>query len=108
PPPPIPDEPPAIHFDMRLEAPIAIGLTGAWLLLDILQKDLETRPCRWCEPRTVDNAVRNALVWRNTAPAARASDVIAYGALPLTLVVFDALEVHGDPRAPRRQLIEDF
>src|SRR5216684_266594 len=64
--------------------PLVMGAAGAaWLLSQVFEEQLASPACRWCDPPTFDAAVRDRLRWRDPAAAGIASDVLAYGAVPL-------------------------
>src|SRR2546423_3658263 len=64
--------------------PVITGTAGAaWLLLLLFEERLAGSGCRWCEPPASDEAARGALRWRSSAAPAIASDVLAYGAVPI-------------------------
>src|SRR5437879_9893453 len=64
--------------------PVIAGTAGAaWLLLHVFEERLAGGGCRWCEPPALDEAARGALRWRSSDDQALASDVLAYGAVPV-------------------------
>ena len=70
--------------------PIVTGTAGAgWLLLHVLEDRLASGGCRWCEPPPFDAAVRGALRMESSEAPAIASDVLAYGAVPVAGLAVD-------------------
>src|SRR5438128_1964522 len=73
----------ALPYD-AIRDPVIAGAAGAaWLLLHVLEERVAAEGCRWCEPPGFDLSARGALRLRSPDPAATASDVVAYGAVPL-------------------------
>jgi membrane-associated phospholipid phosphatase len=72
-----------------------LTLTGAagavWVLSQIFEKQLAPATCRWCDPPAFDASIRDALKWEDTAKADTASNVLAYGAMPLATLGADFL-----------------
>jgi membrane-associated phospholipid phosphatase len=67
----------------------AVATTAGALVAEGLIARVSTTECRICESNRLDTSVRDALRWSDTAPAQRASDVLANLAIPL-LAVADA------------------
>jgi len=64
--------------------PLVTGAAGAaWLLSQAFEEQLASSTCRWCDPPALDAAVRERLRWADSAAAGIASDVLAYGGVPL-------------------------
>src|SRR5437660_7002291 len=73
----------ALPYD-AIRDPVITGTAGAgWLLLHLLEEPLASGACRWCEPPPLDVSARGALRLRSSEAAATASDLLAYGAVPL-------------------------
>ncbi|MFL5311003.1 MAG: phosphatase PAP2 family protein [Myxococcales bacterium] len=73
----------ALPYD-AIRDPVITGTAGAaWLLLHFFEERLASGGCRWCEPPAADVAARAALRWESSGGAATASDVLAYGAVPI-------------------------
>jgi membrane-associated phospholipid phosphatase len=69
----------------------AAGITVGALVLDaVVVKTATTHGCRWCGAGTIDEKVRDALVWSHPADAGRASDILANVAIPV-LAAADAV-----------------
>src|SRR2546430_1243873 len=56
---------------------------AGWVLLHVLEDRLASETCRWCEPPPFDLSARGALRLQSSDTPATASDVVAYGAVPL-------------------------
>ena len=66
------------------------GAAGAaWLLSQIFERQLAPSACRWCDPPGFDSSFRDALKWRDTGAAHGASNVLAYGGMPLAALGVD-------------------
>jgi membrane-associated phospholipid phosphatase len=64
--------------------PVVTGVAGAaWLLSHVFEDRLAPSACRWCDPPAFDAAARDRLRWADPAAAGIASDVLAYGGVPL-------------------------
>ena len=73
------------------------GAAGAlWLLSQLFEKQLAPETCRWCDPPGFDASVRGSLQWSNTAVADAASNVLAYGGMPLATLSVDLAISGGD------------
>jgi len=78
---PAPAQPPPL--DLRLDLPLSLGLTGGALsgvlASLLLEGELAPGSCRICGSNGLDTAARDALLWRNTGAASRASDALLLG-----------------------------
>jgi len=64
--------------------PLVTSVAGAgWFFSQLFQDRLAPPVCRWCDPPAFDAAVRDRLRWQDTGAAGLASDVLAYGGVPL-------------------------
>ena len=68
------------------------GVAGAaWVVSQIFDRQLAPQTCRWCDPPAFDSSVRDGLKWSNTAAADTASNVLAYGGVPIASLGVDFL-----------------
>ena len=74
----------------------AAGL--AWAISQLFEKQLAPQTCRWCEPPGFDSSIRDGLKWSNTAAANTASNVLAYGGVPLATLGVDLMVSGRDPK----------
>ncbi len=73
------------------------GVAGAaWFLSQIFQTQLAPASCRWCAPPGFDSSIRDSLKWSDTAAANTASNVLAYGGMPLATLGADLLVSGAD------------
>jgi membrane-associated phospholipid phosphatase len=81
----------ALRYDTRIDLSLTLTL-ATWLVTsEILKSELVPEKCRWCYRdadgkdalNPVDGAVRRALVWKDPGAAGAASNIVAFGALPL-------------------------
>ena len=73
----------ALPYD-AIRDPVITGAAAAgWVLLHVLEDRLASETCRWCEPPPFDLSARGALRLQSSDTPATASDVVAYGAVPL-------------------------
>src|SRR5712671_308656 len=67
-----------------LRDPLVTSVAGAgWFFSQLFQDRLASPVCRWCDPPAFDAAVRDRLRWQDSGAAGLASDVLAYGGVPL-------------------------
>ena len=99
-------EPP---LDLRLDVPVTLGVTGAALGVSLatvlLQKELAPPSCRVCGAGALDTSLRDALLWRNTSAASRASDLLQVG---VPLLAAGALGLSGWQAGGGRTALEDL
>ena len=74
----------------------AAGL--AWAISQLFEKQLAPQRCRWCEPPGFDSSIRDGLKWSNTAAADTASNLLAYGGVPLATLGVDLMVSGRDPK----------
>jgi len=68
--------------DLRNDAWRAAGTSAGALVLEALVARVKTPECRICSAGKIDESVRDALRWSDTAAAQRTSDVLANLAIP--------------------------
>lgn len=99
-------EPP---LDLRLDVPVTLAVTATALslsLASVLAKDrLTPSTCRICGSNGLDVSVRDALLWRNTAAASSASDLLGVG---VPVLAAGALAVSGWSAGGIRTALEDL
>jgi membrane-associated phospholipid phosphatase len=75
------------------------GVAGlGWLLSQVFDKQLAPESCRWCDPPGFDSSVRDSLKWSDTGAANTASNILAYGGMPIATLGVDLLASGGDWR----------
>jgi len=79
-----------LHYDLRVDVPLLV-VSSSWLIgSEVARPTLAPKHCRWCDRNAdgsdslnvVDEAVRDALLWKNPNAASLLSSVIAYGLVP--------------------------
>ena len=81
----------ALPYD-AIRDPVITGAAAAgWVLLHVLEDRLASETCRWCEPPPFDLSARGALRLQSSDTPATASDVVAYGAIPLAGLGVDSV-----------------
>ena len=73
----------ALRYDLALDVPLTAGAGAVWFGTELAKSHLAPIDCRWCDPPAFDREVRDALVWASNAPARTASDVLAFGVIPV-------------------------
>jgi membrane-associated phospholipid phosphatase len=84
-------QPQPIQYDLRVDGAIALGTWAAYVGAEASKSHLAPSTCRWCDPPSLDAKVREALVWRDVAPARRASDVLGFAVIPVAMVTHQVL-----------------
>src|SRR5271154_2244333 len=84
-------EPHSLRWDPALDLTVTIGGGATWIISEIYKGELAPRHCRWCDVDSVDDSVRRALVWRDTALADTLSNVTGFVLMPLSSIGLDAL-----------------
>jgi membrane-associated phospholipid phosphatase len=72
---------------------------AAWVATEMFERDLAPSRCRWCNSNSVDDGVRDRLVWRDTATADTISDVTGFVLMPLAVFGLDTLAAAHDGSA---------
>jgi membrane-associated phospholipid phosphatase len=80
-----------LRWDPTLDVSVTAGGAALWLASEALKGELAPGRCRWCRVDAPDAAVRDALVWRDTATANLLSNATAFVLLPLATVGLNAL-----------------
>jgi membrane-associated phospholipid phosphatase len=80
-----------LHGDPATDLAVTATAAAAVVASELAKPALAPERCRWCEPGPVDEAAREALVWRAPARARRASDVLAFGVLPAGVALHQLL-----------------
>jgi membrane-associated phospholipid phosphatase len=96
-----------LSYDLRLDVPIVVGGAAAWGGTELAKASLAPATCRWCDRdaegkdtlNSLDRSARNGMKWDRTGIAATASDILAFGLVPLTAIGFDALTASTAGRA---------
>lgn len=94
-----------MRHDLGWDLGVSAAAAAGWLTLDLLGSRLAMQ-CRWCDRSAVgadtlngiDRAVREALRWEERAPADVASDVLSFGAAPLSALGLSMLVALHDDR----------
>ncbi|MDX2010474.1 MAG: phosphatase PAP2 family protein [Myxococcaceae bacterium] len=96
--------PAPLKWDPRIDLPVTGVLAAGWLVSEYaLKGTLAPDACRWCATNGFDTGVRRAFNPSLTAsasgnrPAATASDLLGFVAVPLVVVGFDALGAKDSP-----------
>jgi membrane-associated phospholipid phosphatase len=91
--------PPKLTWEPKVDLPLTSVLVAGWVTSEFaLKPALAPQACRWCQPNGFDTAVRR-LFNPELVPSSfgrpgpdTASNVLAFGALPLLMVGLDALQ----------------
>jgi membrane-associated phospholipid phosphatase len=88
--------PKPLEHDLRLDLPLTLAATAAWVGSELAKPRIGPETCRLCEPNALDAAVRNAVVWREPARARHASDALVFGVLPAAMIGHQLLAARGE------------
>ncbi len=88
--------PEPLKYDLRVDLPVTIAATAAWVGSELAKPKLGPDACRVCEPNALDAAVRNAVVWRNPAAARHASDALVFAVIPAGMMANQLLSARGE------------
>ncbi|HSN16492.1 MAG TPA: phosphatase PAP2 family protein [Anaeromyxobacteraceae bacterium] len=88
--------PKPLHYELKLDVPITLAATAAWVGSELAKPRIGPETCRFCEPNALDAAVRNAVVWREPARARHASDALVFGVLPAAMIGHQLLAARGE------------
>jgi membrane-associated phospholipid phosphatase len=76
----------ALRYDLRYDLPILIGGIGFWTVTEVFAGSLRPAECRWCAHNSLDDSVKDALVWDKITRATRLSDTTAFVLSPLNAI----------------------
>ncbi|MGB8933354.1 MAG: phosphatase PAP2 family protein [Anaeromyxobacteraceae bacterium] len=85
-----------LEHDLRLDLPLTLAATAAWVGSELAKDRLAPEACRFCEPGRLDAAVRDAVVWRNPAAARHASDALVFALVPAGMVTHQLLAARSE------------
>jgi membrane-associated phospholipid phosphatase len=89
-------EPPVpLQYNLALDASITAAMGLSVVLLAIYQPEMLPATCRWCTPPGIDTAVRNALVWEESARTADILSTVLDAAVPASALGFLLLSANG-------------
>ncbi len=95
-------EPPLpVRYDLSTDIPVAAAAVASAVALAVLKPELTPLGCRVCGPDRLDDAVHDALLWRNQGTADTLSSVLANVAIPAGMLGygFASASLAGDPGA---------
>jgi membrane-associated phospholipid phosphatase len=84
---------PRLRYDLPIDLSITAGGAALALSLELLTPKIAPSTCRWCDRdgngndalNNFDASIRSRVRWSNTAAADKASTVIGYGLVPLSV-----------------------
>lgn len=87
---------------------LSVGLGAGFLVSEaVFKSGLAADECRWCEPNSLDTAVRDALVWDDFDDARSYSNLTGYVAMPIFAVGVTAVSSLGAEDAGWARLLDD-
>src|SRR5512133_3800115 len=88
---PLADAPEPLRYDLAVDVPLTAAAAAIWAGTELAKGHLAPATCRWCGGNALDDSVRDALVWQDTAKAKRASDLLAFALIPTAAFGSDLL-----------------
>jgi membrane-associated phospholipid phosphatase len=89
------DAPEPIRYNLAVDVPLTAAAAAIWAGTELAKGHLAPETCRFCGGNALDDSVRDALVWQDTATAKRASDLLAFALIPAAALGSDLLAAHG-------------
>lgn len=75
-----------LEYELKIDLPVTALAISGWVGSELAKPRIGPESCRICEPNALDEAVRDAVVWRDPAAARRASDALVFGVIPAAMV----------------------
>jgi membrane-associated phospholipid phosphatase len=88
-----------LRYDLRIDGAVTVVGLAFWGGSELLKGQMAPSGCRWCASNGLDRPVRSALAWDDRQMAIVASNVGAYGVVPLASLGVMALGAHREDRA---------
>jgi membrane-associated phospholipid phosphatase len=88
----------SLRYDWRVDGAVTAAAFVLWGGTQLFESTFAPADCRWCAPGSVDTSVRDALRWSDTSAANLASNLGAYGFVPLASLGLLALDTHAEGR----------
>jgi membrane-associated phospholipid phosphatase len=88
----------ALRYDWRVDGAVTAAAFVFWGGTQLFESKLAATDCRWCDPGSIDASVQGALRWNDTSAANLASNIGAYGLVPLTSLGLLALDTRREGR----------
>jgi membrane-associated phospholipid phosphatase len=85
-----------LRWDPAIDLTVINAGAAAAILSEVIKSDLVPASCRWCASNPVDEGVRDALRWEDTAAADTTSSVVGFVVTPLAAGGLDALAALHD------------
>lgn len=97
-----------LPYRPEVDLPLTLIPGAAWLGTELAKPLLAPIRCRWCDldSNAFDRGARERLRWRRPERAALTSDLVAYGVIPLSVLVLEFASVASSRRW--RELHEDM
>lgn len=98
-----------LRYDLRVDVPVTVVATAAWIGSEVLKAHLAAQSCRWCDANpdgsdalnSLDAAVRRGLRWPNIDAGDTASGVTSFVLAPLAALGLVALAEWRDDALSR-------
>jgi membrane-associated phospholipid phosphatase len=70
-------------YDWRIDGAVTLAAGVGWVVSELYKAELAPEHCRWCQRETGDDAVTDALAWKDTDAASTVGDVGGFVLAPL-------------------------
>jgi membrane-associated phospholipid phosphatase len=87
-----------LAYSWTIDGAVTAGAVVVWGGSQLLASHLAASTCRWCNPGSLDSSVRDALRWNDTSAALLASNLDAFGFVPLASLGLLTLGAAHDDR----------
>jgi membrane-associated phospholipid phosphatase len=87
-----------LRYDLKVDGAITAAGFVFWGGSELLKGEIVPSTCRWCADNGFDAGARSALKWDDTYAAIVASNVGAFGVVPLATLGLTALGAHREGR----------
>ena len=87
-----------LRYDLKIDGAVTAAGFLFWGGSELLKGQIVPSACRWCADNGLDAGARSALKWDDTWAAIVASNVGAFGVVPLASVGLTALAAHREGR----------
>ncbi len=88
----------ALRYDWRVDGAVTAAAFAVWGGTQLFESRLAASECRWCDPGSLDSAMRDTLRWNDTSAANLASNLGAYVFVPLSSLGLLALDTRSEGR----------
>jgi membrane-associated phospholipid phosphatase len=85
-----------LRYSLDVDLPLTLGSLFLWTTSELAKNQLSPSHCHWCRTNGFDDGAREALRWHNHGAAQTASNLLAFGVIPLGLAAGMAVAATHD------------